>query len=49
VAKDKTYKKKSKIRTLFKWIRRLTFVAGIVGAVRKYQMEQNEQKQPPRP
>ena len=43
----KTKKKKSKIRTLFKWTRRISVVAGIVGAVRKYQMEQNEAKQPP--
>jgi hypothetical protein len=45
VAKDKP--KKSKIRTLLKWIRRVTFIAGIVGAVRKYQAEQGQSKQPP--
>jgi len=55
VAKDKTPKtpkapkKKSKIKTLFKWIRRITFVAGIVGAVKKYQDEQKQQQSPPRP
>lgn len=40
-------KKKSKLRTLFKWVRRISFVAGIIGAVRKYQVEQNEPKPPP--
>jgi hypothetical protein len=47
VAKEK--KKKSKIRSLFKWVRRITFVAGIVGAVRKYQADQAQTKGPPRP
>ena len=53
MAKDKTLKtpkkKKSKIKTLFKWIRRITFVAGIVGAVKKYQDEQKQQQSPPSP
>ncbi len=40
-------KKKSKIRTLMKWFRRISLVAAIVGAVRKYQTDQNETKQPP--
>ena len=40
-------KKKSKLRTLFKWSRRISIVAAIVSAVRKYQVEQNEAKQPP--
>lgn len=40
-------KKKSKIRTLFKWVRRISFVAGVVGAIRQWQIEQNQSKQPP--
>ena len=47
MAKDKTVKK-SKIRTAIKWFRRISFVAAVVGAVRKYQMEKNE-TQPPKP
>ena len=47
VAKDALPKKKSKIRTLLKWFRRISLVAAIVGAVRKYQTDQNETKQPP--
>ena len=49
VAKDKNAepKQKSKLRTLFKWIRRVSFVAAIVSAVRKVAMDQNEAKQPP--
>ena len=42
-----TKKKRSRIRTLFKWARRISFVAGIVGAIRKYQMDQNEANKPP--
>ena len=41
VAKEK---KKSKIRTLIKWFRRISLVAAIVGAVRKYQMDQKEEQ-----
>ena len=44
---EPTKKKRSKIRTLFKWARRISIVAGIVSAVRRYQVEQNEAKQPP--
>jgi hypothetical protein len=40
-------KKKSKIRTLIKWVRRITFIAGIASAIRKYQTDRNE-SQPPR-
>jgi hypothetical protein len=32
---------------LFKWARRISFVAGIISAVRKYQMDQNEANRPP--
>jgi hypothetical protein len=52
VAKDKSVetgkKKKSKIRMLFKWIRRITLVAGIVSAVRRYQAENSNSQTPPR-
>lgn len=44
---DAEPKKKSKIRTLFKWATRISIVAGIVSAVRKYQVDQNEAKSPP--
>ncbi|HUR77842.1 MAG TPA: hypothetical protein VMZ22_07830 [Acidimicrobiales bacterium] len=48
MAKDKAKKKKkSKIRSLFKWATRISVIAGIASAVRKYQTEQNETKQPP--
>jgi hypothetical protein len=48
VAKDaQPRRKKSKIRTLIKWFRRISLVAAIVGAVRKYQTEQNESRRPP--
>ena len=47
MAKDAARKKKSKIRTLMKWFRRISLVAAIVGAVRKYQTDQNETKPPP--
>ena len=47
VAKDAQPKKKSKIRTLIKWFRRISLVAAIVGAVRKYRMDQNESNRPP--
>lgn len=40
-------KKKSKIRTLFKWARRISIVAGIAAAVRKYQTDKNEAGPPP--
>jgi hypothetical protein len=43
----RTRKNKGKIRTLFKWIRRASMVAAIVGAVRKYMTEQNEANKPP--
>lgn len=43
----KPKKKPSKIRTLFKWVRRISFVAGVVGAVRQWQIEQKQTKQPP--
>lgn len=46
MAKDKTVKK-SKIRTLIKWARRISLVAAIVSAVRKYQVEKNEQTPQP--
>jgi hypothetical protein len=39
-------KKKSKVRTLMKWVRRISFVAGVVGAVRQWQMEKNAQQPP---
>lgn len=39
-------KKKSKIRTLMKWVRRISFVAGVVGAVRQWKIEQNAQQPP---
>ncbi len=39
-------KQKSKIRTIIKWARRISFVAGVIGAIRQYQMERNE-NQPP--
>ena len=41
----KKAQKKSKIRTLFKWVRRISFVAGVIGAFRQWQVEQNEHKQ----
>lgn len=41
----KQAQKKSKIRTIFKWVRRISFVAGVVGAIRQWQMEQNQNKQ----
>jgi hypothetical protein len=49
VAKDKGEepKKKSKLRTLFKWIRRASLVAAVVGGVRKVMTDQNEASQPP--
>ena len=47
MAKDKKPKKKSKIRTLFKWTRRISFIAAIVSGVRKYMTEQNEANKPP--
>jgi hypothetical protein len=40
-------KKKGKVRTLFKWIRRISFIAAIVGGVRKVMTEQNEANKPP--
>ena len=40
-------KKKSKIRTIMKWARRISFVAGVVGAVRQWQMEKNKTGSPP--
>ncbi|MDP1794336.1 MAG: hypothetical protein Q8K63_09395 [Acidimicrobiales bacterium] len=43
----KKAKKKSKIRTLMKWVRRISLVAGVIGAVRQWQMDQNNAKQPP--
>ncbi len=43
----KTPKKKSKVRTLLKWVRRISFVAGVIGAVRQWQMEQNQTEQQP--
>lgn len=43
----KKAQKKSKIRTIFKWVRRISFVAGVVSAVRQWQIEQNDTKQPP--
>ena len=46
MAKDETTKKKSKIRTLIKWFRRITLIAGIVAAVRRYQAERNSQIPP---
>jgi hypothetical protein len=48
VAKNTEGKKKSKIRTLIKWVRRISFIAAVVSAVRKYQSDQNEAKLPPR-
>jgi hypothetical protein len=46
--KDKEPKtKKSKLRTLFKWIRRASLVAAIAGGVRKVMTEQNEANKPP--
>jgi hypothetical protein len=50
VAKNKDAepkKKKSKLRMLFKWIRRASLVAAIVGGVRKVMTEQNEANKPP--
>jgi len=46
VAKDKEPKKKSKLRTLFKWIRRISLVAAIAGGVRKVMTDQNEARPP---
>jgi hypothetical protein len=41
-------KKKSKIRTLIKWVRRISFVAGVIGAYRQWQVEQKQnESQPP--
>ena len=40
-------KKKSKLRTLFKWIRRISMVAAVASAVRKVITEQNEANKPP--
>ena len=45
--KDAEPKRKSKVRTLFKWIRRVSLVAAIAGGVRKFMTEQNEANKPP--
>jgi hypothetical protein len=47
VAKNKEPKKKSKLRTLFKWMRRISMVAAIASAVRRVMTEQNEANKPP--
>ncbi|HVV36907.1 MAG TPA: hypothetical protein VHC63_09920 [Acidimicrobiales bacterium] len=45
--KDAEPKQKSKLRTLFKWVRRISMVAAIAGAVRKVMTDQNEANKPP--
>lgn len=45
--KDAEPKKKGKLRTLFKWIRRVSLIAAIAGGVRKVMTEQNEANKPP--
>lgn len=49
VAKDKDSepKKRSRLRTLFKWARRISLVAAIVSGVRRVMTEQNEANKPP--
>lgn len=45
-ATPKKRKKKGKLRMLFKWSRRISLIAAIVGGVRKYLTDQNEARPP---